>query len=157
MRVLAMPVASMLFAFSIQFLVVDGLRLAGVPAPVRISSLPVGAPMRPSVYSIVEDIVAVDGCGGTAFRERLNRRYEASRPFRTMLHRLTLFWASGALATATVTTVLVWTIKRERAYVVRSRDPPLTPSMFVSGLLTVLVGARWAGPCPSCGPVCGLS
>lgn len=35
-----------------------------------------------------------------------------------MLHRLTLFWSLGALAAAILTTVLIFTIQREAAYVV---------------------------------------
>ncbi|KAK5279673.1 hypothetical protein LTR16_007482, partial [Cryomyces antarcticus] len=96
-RLLAMPVSSLVFAFGVELLVVDVCRLLGVRAPVRVSSLKRGEPLRPGIYSIIEDVVAVDGSGGTAFRERLNARYEASHYFRQMLHRLTLFWAIAAL------------------------------------------------------------
>jgi len=116
-RLLAMPVSSMAFAFGTQMLLIDILRYFKIPAPVRISSLPRGAPLRPGIYSIIEDVCAVDGSGGTEFRQRLNLRYQASHYFRQMLHRLTLFWAFGSVAIAIVTTVLIFTMQKNVAYV----------------------------------------
>lgn len=113
-----MPPASMLFAVGVQMLFIDVLRYMKVPAPFRISSLPRGTPLRPGIYSIIEDVIAVDGSGGTEFRQRLNLRYLASHVFRQMLHRLTLFWAVGALAAASATTAIIFTTHRNVAYVV---------------------------------------
>lgn len=113
-----MPLASMLYAFGTELLIVDALRYFQVPAPVRISSIPKGAQLRPAIYSIIEDITAVDGSGGTAFREALNKRYEASHVFRAMLRRLGAFWAFGCMAMAVLTTILVFTIQHEAAYCV---------------------------------------
>lgn len=113
-----MPVTSMLYAFGTELLVVDFLRLLRIPAPVRISSIPKGAQLRPAIYSVIEDVVAVDGSGGTAYREALNKRYEASHVFRAMLRRLGAFWAFGAQGIAVVLTILIFTIHPEAAYVV---------------------------------------
>lgn len=113
-----MPAATMCLAIGLQLLIVDILRIRGVRAPCRISSLPVGAPLRPGVYAYIEDIVAVDGQGGTEFRQRLNLRYQTSRNFRIMLHRQTLFWGFGSVGIACVTSIIVWTIQRDAAYVV---------------------------------------
>lgn len=117
-RLLAMPVSSLLFWFAFQLIVEDTLRLMDKRSPIRISSVPKGAHFRPGIYSIIEDVVAVDGSGGTEFRTRLNERFEQSHYFRRMLHRLTLFWAGGSLGAAVVTTVLVFTLERDAAYVV---------------------------------------
>ncbi|KAF2854743.1 hypothetical protein T440DRAFT_464891 [Plenodomus tracheiphilus IPT5] len=117
-RVLAMPASTMLFVIGCQLLLMDVLRIMKVPAPCRISSLPVGAPLRPGIYAYIEDICAVDGSGGTQFRQRLNLRYQASKHFREMLHRLTLFWAIGAILCSAATTAIVFTIQRDAAYVV---------------------------------------
>jgi len=118
-RLLAMPPATMCYAFGVQMLIIDTMRLLGWKAPIRISSLPRGSPLRPGIYSIIEDVCAVDGGGGTEFRQRLNLRYQASHYFRQMLHRLTLFWAVGALIIAAATTAVVFTTSRDVAYVVR--------------------------------------
>jgi hypothetical protein len=114
-----MPAPTMLFAIGVELIIVDILRIMKVPAPCRISSLPQGAPLRPGIYAYIEDICAVDGSGGTQFRQRLNLRYQASKAFREMLHRQTLFWAIGAIACAVVCTIIVFTIQRDAAYVVR--------------------------------------
>ena len=117
-RLLAMPVSSLNFWFAFELLAIDTFRYLSIPAPLRISSVPKGAPMRPAIYSIIEDVCAVDGSGSTEFRKRLNARYVASHYFRQMLHRLTIFWAFGTLASAIVTTALIFTLERETAYVV---------------------------------------
>ncbi|OBT53372.1 hypothetical protein VE04_07668 [Pseudogymnoascus sp. 24MN13] len=117
-RLLAMPVPSMVFALGLELVLVDAVPLPGIPTPVRISSVPAGVPRRPCVYSFIEDVCAVDGSGGSEFRQRLNLRYMASKPFRKMLHRLTLFWAAGALAIATASTAMIFTLSRNAAYVI---------------------------------------
>ncbi|KAF2740380.1 hypothetical protein EJ04DRAFT_548422 [Polyplosphaeria fusca] len=117
-RLLAMPPATMVFCIACEFFLIDILRYAGVRAPCRISSLPMGAPLRPGIYAYIEDICAVDGSGGTEFRQRLNLRYQASKAFREMLHRLTLFWAAGAFGCTVVTCAIIWTVQRDAAYVV---------------------------------------
>lgn len=117
-RLLAMPASTMMFAIGVELLLVDILRIMKVPAPCRISSLPQGAPLRPGIYAYIEDICAVDGSGGTEFRQRLNLRYQASKAFREMLHRLTLFWAIGAIVASAVCTAIIFTIQRDAAYVV---------------------------------------
>ncbi|KAH8905700.1 hypothetical protein BR93DRAFT_697316 [Coniochaeta sp. PMI_546] len=117
-RLLAMPVPTMLFVLATELLVVDILRVFHVPAPVRISSVPKGAQLRPGIYSLIEDICAVDGSGGTEFRTALDRRYAASHIFRTMLRRLGVFWAVGGEACAVVCTILIFTINAEAGYVI---------------------------------------
>jgi hypothetical protein len=145
-RVLAMPAATMLFAIGFQLLILDILRLRGVPAPCRISSLPKGAALRPGIYAYIEDICAVDGSGGTEFRQRLNLRYQASKAFREMLHRLTLFWAIGAIVCATVTTAIIFTIQRDAAYVVSLSSISTTFKQYAnSSQVGWILPFLWAG------------
>lgn len=142
-----MPAPTMMFAIGCELLLVDILRIMKVPAPCRISSLPQGAPLRPGIYAYIEDICAVDGSGGTEFRQRLNLRYQASKAFREMLHRLTLFWAIGAIVTAVVCTAIIFTIQRDAAYVVCI--------LFLQDSTTFLIETRSDGSSPSSGPVSG--
>ncbi|KXJ96102.1 hypothetical protein Micbo1qcDRAFT_231214 [Microdochium bolleyi] len=109
-RLLSTPLFTMLYVFGTLMLAIDTMRYFQIPAPVRISSQPKGAQMRPGIYSLIEDICAVDGSGGTAFRIALDRRYEASHVFRAMLRRLGVFWAVGAEACAVLCTVLVFAL-----------------------------------------------
>jgi hypothetical protein len=109
----------MVLAFGVQMFIIDALRYLKIPAPIRISSLPRGSPLRPGIYSIIEDVCAVDGSGGTEFRQRLNLRYATSHYFRQMLHRLTIFWAVGALGIGAGTTAVIFTLdSKDAAYVV---------------------------------------
>ncbi|KEZ40790.1 Uncharacterized protein SAPIO_CDS8075 [Scedosporium apiospermum] len=117
-RLIAMAPTTMLFVFGTELLIVDTMRFFHLPAPVRISSIPGGAQLRPGIYSLVEDICAVDGGGGTAFREALDRRYEASHVFRTMLRRLGIFWAVGAEGMAVLCTILIFTVEVDYAYAI---------------------------------------
>lgn len=128
-----MPVPSMLYAFGTELLIVDILRIFHVPAPIRISSMPAGSQLRPCIYSIIEDVVAVDGSGGTAFREALNRRYEASHTFRAMLRRLGVVWAIGAQSAAVVLTILIFTIQDQAAYVVGWSVPFVWAGVWSAG------------------------
>lgn len=117
-RLLAMPVPTMLYVLSTELLIVDILRYLHVPAPVRMSSVPKGAQLRPGIYYFIEDVCAVDGSGGTEFRTALDKRYASSHIFRSMLRRLDIFWAVGGEATAVVCTILIFTIPADAAYVV---------------------------------------
>lgn len=155
-RVLAIPASTMLFAIGVELLLVDVLRIYGVPAPCRISSLPMGAPLRPGIYAYIEDICAVDGSGGTEFRQRLNLRYQASKAFREMLHRLTLFWAIGAIVCSAVTVAIVFTIPRDAAYVVSCYLATLPKSSHHSAKITNAYTFRLAGRFLSSGLVYGL-
>lgn len=118
-RLLSMPASTMLFTFAVELLLFEALRYFNIPSPCRISSMPKGSPLRPAIFSIIEDVVAVDGSGGTAYRERLNARYEASPLFRQMLARMSWFWAGGAAFIASATTVVIFTVPRSVAYAVR--------------------------------------
>jgi hypothetical protein len=136
-RLLAMPVPSMVFAMGVQLLAVDIMRWAGMKAPVRISSLPRGSTLRPGVYAFIEDVVAVDGSGGTEFRQRLNLRYQTSKRFRQLLHRLTLFWGFGAIAIAAISTAIIFTVNKDVAYVLGWCIP------FVWAGLWALITTKW--------------
>ncbi|MCJ1406705.1 hypothetical protein MMC19_000772 [Ptychographa xylographoides] len=63
----------------------------------RISSLPAGIPLRPGIYTILEDVVAVDCLAGAAYREALNERWLASERFRSMMWAVSWAWAWGGL------------------------------------------------------------
>jgi hypothetical protein len=119
-RVLAMLAPSFIFMTGLELLILDLLRLSGCRVPVRLSSIPRGGKMRPAIYLIIEDVTAVDGGGGTVYRERLNRRYEASAYFRRLLHFFTFFWSVAAMLMGSSTAMLVLSTERSIGYVVSS-------------------------------------
>lgn len=119
-RLLAMPLPTVMFYFGIVHLTLDILRAQGYQAPFRISSTPKGSVMPTALYVLIEDIVAVDGAGGQKYRRALRNRYLASPYFRQMLFEMNCFWGGGSIIFATVTTILIFTTPRDVAYVVSS-------------------------------------
>lgn len=122
MRILAMPVPSIFLVFALEMLFFEAMYVLEQPAPFRISSIPKGNLMRPALYPLLEDIIAVDGQGGTRFRERLDQRYKASPPFRSMLHRVTMLWAVPQVVVAGGTLAGIFIADRELAYTVCASD-----------------------------------
>jgi len=112
----AMVTSTMLFVTGIQLILAFCLYHARVKVPFRLSSLGPGHTAHPGVFTIIEDIIAVDGGGGVEYREALIARYDASPLFRRMLNRLDAFWGVGALTTASIITVLLWTIPEQIGY-----------------------------------------
>lgn len=122
-RLLALPLPTFVAFFGLELILLELLYMFRLSAPFRISSIARGQTMRPAVYPVIEDIVAVDGGAGTAFRMRLDQRYEASPYFRHVLHRISLFWAVPAILVAggTACVVFLLDIDRDLAYVVSIR------------------------------------
>ena len=107
LRVLSMPAPAILYSLSIPILTATIYHIAGYKAPFRLSSTPKGDKVRPGVYYIIEDIIAVNAGGGRPFREGLAARYEASPIFRKMLRDQSLFWSIPALILAIACTVVI--------------------------------------------------
>ncbi|KAF4555250.1 Hypothetical protein D9617_2g052030 [Elsinoe fawcettii] len=115
-RLIAMVPATFLWVFGVQFVVMHLMGVFGIRSPVRMSSQPSGSVPRNPVFTLVEDIVAVDGNAGTEYRERLAARYAQSEVFRRMMGVMALVWGYGAVVMATVTTVLCFTLEEDYAY-----------------------------------------
>ncbi|KAI9880420.1 MAG: hypothetical protein M1830_003460 [Pleopsidium flavum] len=107
-RLSAMPPTSLIFLVGGQLALFAALSGLGFRTPFRISSLPRGVAMRPGIYTIIEDVIAVDTGTGRSYREALEARYQASPLFRQMLHQLNLFWSISALAVGAVVTAVVF-------------------------------------------------
>ncbi|KAF5864304.1 hypothetical protein ETB97_008082 [Aspergillus alliaceus] len=75
--------------------------------PFRISSTEKGALARPGIYTIVEDVVAVDGGEELKFRQILDARYCSNRPIQILLQRLGWAWGFSGLAVAIALLVLI--------------------------------------------------
>ncbi|OJJ70037.1 hypothetical protein ASPBRDRAFT_56780 [Aspergillus brasiliensis CBS 101740] len=130
-RMLAMPVPSLFFIFSLEMLIVEYMYIFKMSVPFRISSIPKGDPMRPAVYPFLEDIIAVDGKGGTEFRDRLDQRYIASPPFRNMLHRLTMLWMIPQMLVAGGTLAGIVIADHELAYTLGWSVPAIWAGTWV--------------------------
>lgn len=114
---ISLPVPYLMTTIGLQLVIVTLLsRNTALCTPLRVSSLPRGAPFRPPLYTIIEDIVAVDGGGGKIYRQALDDRYKASPIFQQLLMELSLFWGIGAVAIGVVLIVLIATIDGVVAY-----------------------------------------
>ena len=99
-HMVSLPLAILLLQVCGQTTVLTTLRVMGMRAPVRVSSYPAGQKLRPACYTIVEDVVAVDGNQGDVFRAAWNARYESSPEFRVLLARLDWMWGISGLCIA---------------------------------------------------------
>ncbi|KAI4146879.1 MAG: hypothetical protein LQ340_005769 [Diploschistes diacapsis] len=77
------------------------------PTLVRLSSMPAGSSVRPPVYTIVEDIVAVNGGGGKAYRRAIDQRYQRSPVFQRLLSEMSWAWGLWTSALGIVLIILI--------------------------------------------------
>jgi hypothetical protein len=132
-RPLAIPVSLFFIQIGLQLVWSGWMNKSGRPAPCKISSIPKGGRVPPLVFTLVEDIVGVDGAGGREYRNALLARYETSPRFRKMMAQQNWFWAIGALVDGIGTMVVVWTVPEKVAYGVgMCRPPPSLSRFFVS-------------------------
>jgi hypothetical protein len=101
--VVSLPASVLLLYVCLELLLAPLGMTMGMRAPCRMSSVAKGEPLRPGVCVIVEDVVAVDGKQGQAFRRAWSDRYEASAIFRAHLKKMDLLWGvSGLMVVAVV-------------------------------------------------------
>lgn len=116
LRLLAMPPTALLIQCGPQLLISCYAVRKGRRAPFRMSSTEKGEKLTVALFTIIEDIVAVEGGGGREYRAALKKRYEVSEKFREMLWVLSLIWGVAATLTAGVTCAVVFTIQKDAAY-----------------------------------------
>jgi hypothetical protein len=109
----SMPQAVVLYLASVQVLGTAFMCHMDLNTPVTLSSTRRGTKMRPGVFVLIEDVVAVDGAGGTVYRAALVARYNASPSFRKLLRDLNWFWGLGSLLAAVATTLVVYLVDNE--------------------------------------------
>lgn len=131
-RLISLP-ASLLMYF-LATLTLLSLFLSGsrVKLPFRFGSLEAGNVVRPAIYYIVEDVVAVDGNGGIGYREAFTERYESSPIFQKMIWTLSVVWMVAFYVFAGAITVLVFILPKAAVYAVGWAGPfPLAGLMAV--------------------------
>lgn len=91
--------------------------------PFRMGSLDAGEVVRPAVYYVVEDVVAVDGGGGTGFREAWGQRYGESEVFRDLIWTLSWVWMVAFFALAALFAALCFALPWQAVYAVGWAGP----------------------------------
>lgn len=82
----------------------------GWKTPIRFSSTAAGSLAKPGIYTLVEDVVAVDGGGEETYRVSMASRYGASPSFRQLLKGSNWFWGIGSFSVAVGTTLVVFLV-----------------------------------------------
>jgi hypothetical protein len=108
-----------------------------IHAPFRISSTARGEVVRPGIYILLEDVIAVDLGGGYIFRKEFNEYWEASPILRRRLSRLSIFWSLSGLLVCSVCTVVIFTVDVEIGFAVGFGLPYLW--VIVWGAITAMV------------------
>jgi len=84
--------------------------------PFRVSSFQPGHVLPPLTYTIVEDVVAVDGGGLLEFRQAWRSRYEASRVMRKLMRDISLLWGISGCVLAAGLIAIAWTTAEDVGY-----------------------------------------
>lgn len=109
-RLIALGLPLLITEVSAQLLLMGILYAANATLPMRISSVPAGAPVRGGAYVLAEDVVAVDGQQGVAYRKALDKRYMASQAVRTLCFRLDLLWGLSGVIVGAINIAAMFTI-----------------------------------------------
>lgn len=132
LRLISLPAAWLMFLVATLTLLSLILNYADWKLPFRFGSLDAGNALRPAVYYIVEDIVAVDGNGGTEYRKAFTARYDSSPLFRKLIWRVSVVWMLFFYASAALFAALVLTLPVIAIYAVGWAGPfPLAGLMAV--------------------------
>jgi len=97
-------------------MLITGIWNRHIRLPVRVSSLPRRAILPPLTYTIVEDVIAVDGGGGLEFRQAWRHRYEASRVIRKIIRTTAIGWGLSGTVLAAGLIVAAWTAPTDTGY-----------------------------------------
>ena len=137
-RLLSLPTVVLMYMLSTLTLLSLVLNWAEVKLPFRFGSSPPGEVVRPAIYYIVEDVVAVDGNGGVEYREALGKRYEGSEMFRVMIWNLSMCWMLAFYVLGAVVAVLVMMLPVASVYAVGWAAPfPVVGAMVVATIFYV--------------------
>lgn len=111
LSLIAMPVPSLMFLLATLLLISLILNSTHIKAPFRLGSTGKGeAEVRPAIFYVVEDVVAVEGNGGIAYRVAFNERYTSSKIFQSMIYNLSVVWMLVFYGSAASLTVLIWVL-----------------------------------------------
>jgi hypothetical protein len=131
-RLISLPTAVLMSLVATLTLLSLALNHLEVKLPFRFGSLDVGNVVRPAIFYIVEDVVAVDGGGGIAYRKAFVARYDCSPMFRKMIWNLSVVWMLCFYIFTVLFATLVFTLPIAAVYAVGWAGPfPLAGIMAI--------------------------
>jgi hypothetical protein len=137
-RLISLPAAVLMYLVATLTLLSLALNYLELKLSFRFGSLDAGNVVRPAIFYIVEDVVAVDGGGGIEYRKAFIARYDSSPIFRRMIWDLSVVWMLYFYVLAVLFTVLVFTLPKAAVYAVGWTGPfPLAGLMAISTIFFV--------------------
>ncbi|KAI0069992.1 hypothetical protein K474DRAFT_1713725 [Panus rudis PR-1116 ss-1] len=133
----AMALPCFMLSQSIPMLI-SGLFPSHFRLPFRVSSFPPRHVLPPLTYTIVEDVIAVDGGGGLEFRQAWRYRYESSRIMRRLLRDIALYWGLSGTILGIGLIVIVWLAPTDTGYGLGYSMP------WLWAMLSTVVTIIWA-------------
>lgn len=109
-RLMSLPLSLLVLQVSSQLLCAAVMVRIETKYPFRVSSMERTAMVRPGVYTIIEDVVAVDGGQGQQYRRLLDARYRSSKAIRLLMAHLDLAWGVSGMAVAAALIALITTL-----------------------------------------------
>lgn len=85
--------------------------------------------VRPAIFYVVEDVVAVEGNGGAEYRSAFNERYASSPVFQAMIYNLSVVWMLVFYGAAAGLVAMIWVLGEKGV-----------------NAQMVALGVSWAGP-----------
>ncbi|GKZ28423.1 hypothetical protein AbraIFM66950_007091 [Aspergillus brasiliensis] len=118
-QLISLPLPVLILQVSSQLLCACMMNRMHAQYPFRVSSMDRTALVRPGVYTIVEDVLAVDGGQGEEYRRLLDARYRSSKAIRVLLARLDLAWGlSGAMVATGLITLIMTLSSRDTVFLI---------------------------------------
>ncbi|EIW51560.1 uncharacterized protein TRAVEDRAFT_41074 [Trametes versicolor FP-101664 SS1] len=133
-QTVAMSLPCFMICFCVPLLL-TGLWPHKLKMPFRVSSMPPYTGLPPAVYTMVEDVVAVDGGGCVEFRQAWRIRYEHSAIMRRIVRVTSLWWGASGCLFAGAFIAIAWTTADDIGYGIGWGLPWLWA--MVSGALTI--------------------
>jgi hypothetical protein len=122
LQIVLLPLSILILWVSGQMVIVEVMLALHIRVLFQMSSLQRGDPLRPGVYIIVEDVVAVDGKQGSAWRQAWNDRCLFSPVFRKFLSHIERTWAATGLSVVAIVWSVVFGVdNREIGYALGER------------------------------------
>jgi hypothetical protein len=116
-RVIAMAPPSVLYTIGVYMLVQNGAHCLRIRTPVTLSSVKRGSLTPPPLFTVMEDVFAVDGCHlGLPARQAMLDMYRGSERFRRTLMWWSWIWCVASLAVAVGLSIVVGQVKSTTAF-----------------------------------------
>ncbi|KAJ5871239.1 uncharacterized protein N7529_003592 [Penicillium soppii] len=112
-RLFSLPLPLLTLQISSQLVLGSILVWLRAKYPFRVSSMAKGALVRPGAYTILEDVVAVDGGQGLHFRQLLDNRYRSNRALQDLLQWTGWAWGLSGLGVSVVLLALIGSLTNE--------------------------------------------